>query len=190
MADTAISALTAASAVAGANEFAISETAGSVEKKVSATQIAAFTSPAASDTVAGLIEVADQAEQEAGSSTTRAVTPGSQHLHPSAAKFWIKATGNSTTMVVSYNMTSWADTAVGDADGTIATDFSSANWCGQVSILDSTLAWDATFTEGGEFNAMAAGTFGVLCGKMQDGGVAAATVEDPDAWLVVGFGDQ
>jgi hypothetical protein len=105
-------------------------------------------------------------------------------------KFWVKATGNSTTIVVSYNMTSWANTGTGDADGTIATDFSSANWCGQVSIIDSTLAWDATFTESCGFDVHAAGTFGVKCGKMQDGGTAVATVENPDSWLVTGFGDQ
>jgi hypothetical protein len=188
MADTKISALAAVAAVAGTNEFAVNEAGTS--KKATATQIAAFTSPAASDTVAGLIEIAIQSEQETGTDATRAVTPGRQHFHPSAAKFWVKATGNSTTIVASYNMTSWADTGVGDADGTIATDFSGADWCGQMTIIDSTLAWDATFTEGYGFNAMAAGTFGVLCGKMQDGGTAAATVEDPDSWMVAGFGDH
>ena len=188
MADTKISALTAAGSAAGANEYAINEAGTS--KKVTGTQIAAFTSPAASDTVAGLIEIAIQSEQETGTDTTRAVTPGRQQFHPSAAKFWVKATGASTTIVVSYNMTSWANTGTGDADGTIATDFSGADWCGQVCIIDSTLAWDATFTEGYGFNAHAAGTFGVLCGKMQDGGTAVATVENPDSWLVMGWGDH
>jgi hypothetical protein len=133
---------------------------------------------------------ASQAEQEAGASTTAFTSPGRQQFHPSAAKFWVKATGNSTTMVASYNMASWANTGVGDADGTIATDFSSADWCGSVSIIDATSAWDVTYTEGYGFNAQAAGTFGVLCGKMQDGGTAAATVENPDSWLVMGFGDH
>ncbi len=189
MADAKISALTAIDAVAGGDEFAANDVSAVASKKVTATQIAAFTSPAASDTVAGLIEIAIQSEQETGTDTVRAVTPGRQHFHPSAAKFWVKATANSTTIVVSYNMTSWADTGVGDADGTIATDFSSANWCGNISIIDSTLAWDATYTEGYGFDVHAAGTFGVLCGKMQDGGTAAATVEDPDSWMVVGWGD-
>lgn len=190
MADTKISALTAIDAVAGGDEFAANDVSAVASKKVTATQLAAFIAPAASDTVAGVLEIATQAEQETATDVVRAVSPGRQQFHPSAAKFWVKATANSTTIVVSYNMTSWADTGVGDADGTIATDFSGADWCGMVSIIDSTLAWDATFTEGYGFNAQAAGTFGVLCGKMQDGGTAAATVEDPDSWHVVGYGDQ
>ena len=188
MADTKISALTAVGAAAGANEIAVNEAGTS--KKASLTQVEALIAPAASDTVAGKLEIAIQSEQETGTDVVRAVSPGRQHFHPSAAKFWVKATGNSTTIVVSYNMTSWADTGVGDADGTIATDFSGADWCGQVSIIDSTVAWDATFTEGYGFDAQAAGTFGVKCGKMQDGGTAAATVEDPDSWHVCGFGDH
>lgn len=188
MADTKFSALTAVAAVVGTHEFAVNEAGTS--KKATATQLATFASPAASDTVPGLIEIAIQSEMETGTDTGRAVTPGRQHFHPSAAKFWVKATANSTTIVVSYNMTSWADTATGDADGTIATDFSSADWCGICGIIDSTLAWDATFTEGYGFNAVAAGTFGLLCGKMQDGGTSVATVEDPDSWLAAGFGDH
>lgn len=141
------------------------------------------------DTLAPSV-AASQAEQETGSSTTVFVSPGTQQYHPSAAKFWVKATGNSTTIVASYNMTSWADTNVGDADGTIATDFSSANWCGSVSVLDSTSAWDGTYTTGCGFNAQAAGTFGVLCSRMQENTADGSTLQDPDSWHVVGFGDQ
>jgi hypothetical protein len=176
--------------VAGGDEFAANDVSAAASRKVTADQLATYVTPAASDTVAGKIEIAIQSEMETGTDTTRAVVPGRQHFHPSAAKFWVKWTANSTTIVVSYNMTSIADTGVGDADGTIATDFSGADWCGLLSIIDSTLAWDATFTEGYGFNAQAAGTFGVLCGKMQDGGTAVATVEDPDSWMVCGFGDQ
>jgi hypothetical protein len=192
VADTKITGLTAIAAIASGDLVpVVDDPAGTpVTKKATVDQLQTFIAPAASDTAAGRIEIADQSEMEAGSDTGRAVTPGRQHFHPSAAKFWVKATANSTTVVVSYNMTSWADTGVGDADGTIATDFSGADWCGMVSIIDATLAWDATFTEGYGFNAHAAGTFGVLCGKMQDGGTAAATVEDPDSWHVAGFGDH
>jgi hypothetical protein len=177
VADTKISALSAVASVAGANEFAVNEAGTS--KKATATQIAAFCTP-----------IATQAEQEAGSSTTAVVTPGRQHFHPSAAKFWVKATGNSTTIVVSYNMTSWANTATGQATGTIATDFSSADWCGQVSILDATSAWDATFTTGCGFGTMAAGTFRVDCSTMTDGATAAAAFNNPDSWHAIGYGDH
>lgn len=187
MADSKIGDLTTVSSVAGANEFAVNEAGTS--KKASATQLATFASPAASDTVVGVIELAVQSELETGSDTTRAVVPGRQHFHPSAAKFWVKATGNSTTIVVSYNMTSWADTGPGDADGTINVDFSTANWLGVVSVLDATNSWDTTFTEFTGFDAHAAGTFGVLCANMQDGNTAAAALQDPDSWHVAGYGD-
>ena len=147
--------------------------------------------PAASDTEAGTIELAVQSEMETGTDTTRAVVPGRQHFHPSAAKFWVQWTGNSTTILSSYNMTSIADTAVGDADGTIATDFSGVNWCGQVTTLDSTAnGWDANSIQSSGLNARAAGTFGVLCGFIIDGGTAVAGLVDPVSWNVAGFGDQ
>jgi hypothetical protein len=107
-----------------------------------------------------------------------------------APKFWVYWTANSTTILASYNMTSIADTAVGDADGTIATDFSSANWAGFVSTNDTTVAWDGANTQGSGFNARAAGTFGVLCSTITDGGTAVASLTDPDQWQVVGFGAQ
>lgn len=152
---------------------------------------AALAATAASDTAAGEIEIAIQSEMEAGSDTTRAVTPGRQHFHPSAAKFWVYWTANSTTILSSYNMTSIADTAVGDADGTIATDFSDANWAGFVQTNDaSTNGWDADSIQSSGFNARAAGTFGVLCGFIIDGGTAVAALVDPQQWQVVGFGDH
>src|SRR3990167_3886842 len=191
MADTKISALTAIDVVAGGDEFAANDITGPQSRKVTADQLGTYIAPAASDTVAGKIEIAIQSEQETGTDATRAVTPGRQHFHPSAAKFWVKWTGNSTTILVSYNMTSIADTGVGDADGTIATDFSSVDWSGQVDVLITAgSAWDATFTTGCGYNAQAADTFGVLCSKMQDGGTAAASLVDPAAWMASGFGDH
>lgn len=188
MADTPISGATAVASVAGTNEFMLNE--AGTEKKASATQIATFVSPASSDTVAGLIEIAVQSEQETGTDNTRVVTPGRQQYHPSAAKFWVKWTGGSTTIVVSYNMTSIANTAVGDNDGTIATDFSGADWCGIVRTFDSANGWDAQECENSGLNAQAAGTFGVLCSVITDGTTAATVLTDPNSWHVVGFGDQ
>lgn len=145
---------------------------------------------AASDAAAGKIEIAIQSEQETGTDVLRAVTPGTQQYHPSAAKFWVKATGGSTTMVASYNMTSWANTATGDNDGTIATDFSGADWCGKVTTLDATDGWDAQECQNAGFDAQAAGTFGVLCSTITDGNTAVCSLTNPDSWHVVGFGDQ
>jgi hypothetical protein len=179
VADTKISALAAIDAVAGGDEFAANDVSATASKKVTADQLKTYIAPVA----------ATQAEEEAGSSTTVFTTPGRQHFHPSMAKCWVKWTANSTTILVSYNMTSIADTAVGDADGTIATDFSSGDWNGHVSTLDTTVAWDAANTQGAGFNAMAAGTFGVLCSTITDGGTAVASLTDPDNWFVTGFGD-
>jgi hypothetical protein len=134
---------------------------------------------------------AAQSDQETATSTTTYVSPGRQHFHPSAAKFWVYWTGNSTTILSSYNMTSIANTTTGDADGTIGTDFSDANWAGFVSTSDSTATgWDADSIQSSGFNAKAAGTFGVLCGVMVDGGTAAGNTTNPQQWQVVGFGDH
>jgi hypothetical protein len=133
---------------------------------------------------------ATKANQESAASTSVAISPATQQSHPSACKFWVKATANSTTIVASYNMTSWADTNTGQATGTIATDFSSEHWCGQCSAMDAATAWDATYTTGMGFQAVAAGTFRIDCSRMTDGGTAAAAFYDCDYWYVAGYGDQ
>ena len=88
-----------------------------------------FDDPAASDTVAGLIEIAVQSEMEAGTDTTRAVVPGRQHYHPSAAKAWVDFTGTGTvTNNASYNVSSITDNGTGDYTVNLTTAFSSANY--------------------------------------------------------------
>jgi hypothetical protein len=138
----------------------------------------------------GAATAATQADQETPVSAAVFVSPLRQTFHPGNAKFWVKATANSTTITASWNMTSWADTAVGQATGTIATDMSSSNWAAQVSVLDVTNAWDATYTVGCGFGTQNGTTFRVDCGQMQDGNTAVAAFNDPDSWYAVGFGDQ
>jgi len=175
MADTKISALTAASSALTTHELAFNQ--AGVSKKITFAQIQT-------------LFAATQAEQETGTSNAIFVTPGVHHFHPSAGKFWVEATGNSTTILISYNMTSWADTAPGQATGTIATDFSSADaWAGIVSILNGTSAWDATYVTGYGFGTQAAGTFRVDCSRLTDGTTTVAELIDPDSWCVSGFGD-
>jgi hypothetical protein len=82
---------------------------------------------AASDTAAGIIEIATQAEMEAGTDVLRAVTPGRQHFHPSACKAWGMAAG-AGSLTTSYNITSITDTGTGRLGVNIATDMSSANY--------------------------------------------------------------
>lgn len=125
---------------------------------------------------------ATQAEQEAGVSTTKAVTPAVQHYHPSAAKFWILYnTVTTTSITASYNVTSVTDNGVGATTINIATDFSSASWSPSVCGSDAG-AGTGLLTYS---NAQAAGTIQIVS-------VTAATVTAVDVPRigVHGFGDQ
>jgi hypothetical protein len=129
---------------------------------------------------------ATQAEQEAASSTTTYVSPGRQHFHPSAAKFWVHfgVTGN---LLAGYNTTSITDNGTGVATVVIATDFGTADYCVGVSIenLDATIDSIADGQISMIANGLhAAGSVQVLC--KNDDGTAAA---DPATWNVWGFGD-
>lgn len=137
--------------------------------------------PAASDTVAGLIEIAVQSEMEAGSSTTLAVTPGRQHYHPGMAKAWgvVSVSGGTPSLVASHNITSIADGGGGKLDVTIATDFSSANYVIIASVLETSSEESFVTVE-----AQAAGTFSLSCNT--DTG----TSSDPDKYYFACFGDQ
>lgn len=141
------------------------------------------------------LSAATQAEQETGTSTLVAVTPGRQHFHPSAAKFWARCAG-AGTLTESFNMTSVTDTGVGNLDGTIATDFSTATWCLIASIVTDVLDQSAS----GDFknkviniDAQAAGTFSIVCGWWTISTTAANTdvsASDPISYNIAGFGDQ
>lgn len=139
-----------------------------------------------------LTNAATQAEQESATSLTKIVTPGVQHYHPGHPKFWAYVTGGGTpSLTASYNVTSITDSGVGLLTVTIATDFSSANWCAHVSMTrdttstgDSDLNW-ATIRNGSQ----AAGSIIVEClrgdGDGGDGGL-----RDVGSWHVSGYGDQ
>lgn len=136
----------------------------------------------------GGFTAATQAEQEAGSSTTVATTPGRQHFHPSAAKWWAQIPTTGAAATVSYNITSVTDTGTGDMTVNIATDFSGANWAafGSMTYL---LGSSTAITDGSSrftvFGTKAAGTQQF---KTYNGGGAPA---DPAApYNVGGFGDQ
>lgn len=141
----------------------------------------------ASDTTVGDIEIAVQAEMEAGTDTTRAVTPGRQHFHPSAAKCWC-ISANSTTILASYNMTSITDTGVGDLTFTIGTDFSSTNWvpvCTQRHPVPSSTVCTYTMNA-----AKAAGTVDLDTFDIEKAVSTAAPRTDASEVGFVGFGDQ
>jgi hypothetical protein len=138
---------------------------------------------AASDTVAGKIEVADQTEMEAASATNRAVTPGRQQFHPSACKCWGMTTGAGTPVLASpsFNTTSITDSGTGILTVTIGTDFSSANY----SALASSTENAVTIPKIVSSRTKAAGTVLFDCDN------DASTASDPTVgynWAM--FGDQ
>jgi hypothetical protein len=124
---------------------------------------------------------ASQSDMEAGSANSVTVSPGRQHYHPSAAKCWVVGTPNSTTIIVSYNVTSLGDTNTGQQTVTIATDFSSANYCVQVTVDDSS----ATISTSATVTGRAAGSY-----IMNSVDEAASGADPTTAWHSVAFGDQ
>jgi hypothetical protein len=147
-------------------------------------------SPAATTSLAGVVQLADQATMETATDNTKAVTPGNQHFHPAEPKFWARVTvsGGTPTLSTSYNVTSITDTATGRLTITIANDFSSANWCCQVSVE---AASNATAVANRRIpcvaNAgMAAGTVEVNC---WDATATNSNLVDPATWFVMGQGD-
>ncbi len=108
----------------------------------------------ANTTVPGIIETADQTEQEAGTATDRAVVPGRQHFHDSAAKAWanFSVAGSITD---DFNVTSITDTAVGDWTVNLTTSFSSANYAafssGRADNASDNMAWGITTLGAGSY---------------------------------------
>src|SRR6185503_2162121 len=143
---------------------------------------------AASDTLAGVIQTATQAEMESATSTTDAVTPARQHFHPGHGKLWVKC-GVTANILGSYNVTSLTDTGTGQVTVTINVDFSSTNWACQVNVeRTSTSLTVANLRQAAVRNAgQAAGT--VLC-ECWDGTATTALQTDPTAWHINGLGDQ
>lgn len=127
--------------------------------------------------------IATQADMEAASGLVTFVAPGLQHFHPSAAKFWVTFTGNSTTITASYNMTSITD-GTSEATVTIATDFSSSAWNIHATAIGT--ATSAAAVRLACARAMAAGSVIVFCVD----GAATTALQDPTTWCVTGFGDH
>lgn len=136
----------------------------------------------------GLVELADQAEMEAATDTTRAVTPAGFKWHPGAVKFWVKAgvTGN---ILASHNVTSLTDTGAGQVTVTIADDFSSVNWCAGVTVERAVTTLAVTDLK---YCAVRSGgqAAGSLLAECWDGTATTAVQEDPTAWHIFGLGDQ
>jgi hypothetical protein len=140
--DLNIAVLTEKTALANADLFLIQDSAaGNAFKKVQKSNLVT----AASDTIAGTIEIAVQSEMEAGTDTTRAVTSGRQHFHPSAAKVWcaFDASSGTPTIIGSYNTSSITDRGVGRYTVNFAVTFSSTSYCSQASVAKRDINDDA-----------------------------------------------
>lgn len=139
-----------------------------------------YTLPDASFT---LVQPAAQSDQETATSTTAAVTPGIQQYHPSAAKMWayVTVSGGTPSLDANYNVTSITDTSAGNVTITIATDFSSANYCAVANALSA----------GGAAHAATVKT-GQLAGSLvvRTFLTSAGTDTDNINLAVVAFGDQ
>jgi hypothetical protein len=186
LAVSAISGQTNEASVSPSDEIIINDVSegGGTLNKATVTNL--FAAMPASDTVAGTLEVADQTEMEAGGSVLRAVTPGRQQFHPSAAKGWV-VTGASANIQLSYNVTSITDVGTGRIQVNWATAFSDANYC-FVGIARSNTSLTATtsmFAQARHDNT----TTGIAAMDLIDSNGTA--FQDPGAFFhLVAWGDQ
>lgn len=136
----------------------------------------------ASDSAKGVIEIAIQSEMETATDVVRAVTPGRQHFHPSAAKAWarIDYSAGVPAVTVSYNVTSVTDTAVGQATANFTTAFSSTNYAFAVSGQPSSAVPISDFC----------GNTTTTTAKVEHYEGAPNVLTDPVKFDIVAFGDQ
>ena len=135
--------------------------------------------PSASVAAKGIIEIATVAEQEAGTDTTRATTPGRQHRHISAAKVWGRVDrggGTPTLQSPSYNITSVTDDGNANTIVTIGVNFSSAIY----AILANATTQSLMATP----HTIVAGAFDVTVINSAGGG------QDTADFSCLAFGDQ
>jgi len=139
----------------------------------------AYTLPNANGTLALTLDIpvaASISDQESASSSAVFVTPAVQQSHPSAAKAWVVC-DDVGTITASYNITSVTDAGTGLLTVTIATDFSSANYC-----------ITATARTGSDMfitcTSQAAGSADFGCWN------ASGALADPVRWMITMYGDQ
>jgi len=147
--------------------------------------VLANATPLATDTLAGSVEKATQAEVEA---ETADKYPDAALLkyHPGIAKFWVFCTvsGGTPTATASYNVSSITDDGVGLFQVNFTTAFSSADYAVVGAAMDTT----------GNSN------FGAVVLKQDDARtsgncpvqtlVDTASISDIPQWYLAGFGDQ
>jgi len=134
------------------------------------------------------VAAASQAEMEAASLLTVAVTPGRQHFHPGHPKAWCKC-GVAGNDLGSYNVSGITDTGAGRATINIATDFSSANWACIGTVERSSTSLTVTNLKFVNIRN-ATQTAGVVELEVYDGTATTAVQEDPTSYHMIACGDQ
>jgi hypothetical protein len=146
---------------------------------------------AATSSVAGLVELADAAEMEAATDTTKAVTPGLQHRHPGACKAWGMATvaANVPTLQASYGVSSITDSATGQIQWTWSTAFSSTNYAIQCNseFTATTYAVANDRKVAVRNGTRATGSVSLDC---IDSTATTNLKADPSSWFIMANGDQ
>ena len=131
---------------------------------------------------------ATQGDMEAATATDKYVTPQGVNWHPGACKAWVVA-GVAGNILASWNITSLTDTGTGVMGITIATDFSSVNYCVLVSVEATATTWAVANTRECHIRSatLAVGTVSVDC---VDNTGTTSLIKDPTTWHVAMFGDQ
>lgn len=129
---------------------------------------------------------ATQAEMETATDVVKNVTPGRQHFHPGHPKAYCSS-APATTPFAAYNITS-STISAGLNTVTIATDFSSANWCCIVSCGRSASSLTVTNLK---YAAVRSATqaAGSVVVEIWDGTATTAVQENPETFHMVGYGD-
>lgn len=133
--------------------------------------------------------VATQAEMETATATNRTVTPGRVRDHPGVCKFWAMAIGDGTGIQLFYNLTSMTDTGAGQCTFTIATDFSSANWVCNATLIRQSTSLTVTNLKDSNIRS-GTQTAGAVQIEVYDRTATTAVQEDPGRYMVSGYGDQ
>lgn len=87
---------------------------GDNSAKIATTAFVNTAVPAASETAAGKVELATQAEVNTGTDTTRVITPATAKAASWAADAWVSFAGATGTIYGSYNVTSITRNSTGD----------------------------------------------------------------------------
>jgi hypothetical protein len=166
------------------------DTSGSVTLQAPATAgTTVLTLPSTSGTLSTSsgLSAATQAEMEAATSNTVAVTPLSTNWHPGVAKAWIVAAGGGTSILASHNITSITDTGDGVLTVTIGTDFSSTNY-----VVVATAGKANSSTTGQSVNYCGNGSGTLFAGVfiLANMNIFNGALGDPSVYYAACYGDQ